>query len=91
VAEDERRLQRAPEVLWRRSGERHLLLCGRDQEPILLEGVGSAVWQLLAEPIGPRELEATLAEHYGVPAEMVAAELAPFLARLEEVGAVARR
>lgn len=80
--------QRDVQVLWRRSGQRMVLLTPEGREPIVLEGVGAAVWQLLAEPASTAELVEVLAEHFDVPSTMVEQDLPDFLEALRDHGAI---
>lgn len=83
--------QRDVRALWRRSGSRIVLLAPEHDEALVLEGTAALTWELLAEPIEEPELFAVLAEHFGVTQYEVGDELAPFLERLLDSGAVCRQ
>ena len=84
------RWQRHPEVLWRRSGARRVLNCPSSEDVVVVDGSGSLVWDLLVEPVDEHELTTMLSEHFDVDEERVRGEVAGFLERLHEVGAVVR-
>ena len=82
--------QRCGEVLWRRSGSRRLVRCPGSEELLVIEGGGSAAWDLLREPLDEGELFALLSEAFGVDRAQVDAEIGPFLEQLRSVGAIIR-
>ena len=82
--------QRNGEVLWRRSGSRRLLRCPGTEELLVIEGGGSAAWDLLGEPVEQGQLFALLSEVFEVDRAQVDAEIGPFLEQLCSVGAVIR-
>jgi hypothetical protein len=75
-------------VLSRRSGDRVVLLAPGQDAPLLLEGSGAVVWELLADPIDEEELGALVADSFGMPTGAVEADLRPFLCDLHLAGAV---
>ena len=82
--------QRCEEVLWRRSGSRRLLRCPGTEELLVIEGGGSAAWDLLGEPVEEGDLFAVLSETFGVDGAQVDADIGPFLEQLHSVGAIIR-
>jgi hypothetical protein len=78
-------------ALWRRSFERIVLLAPGRDEPLVLEGTGRLVWELLDEPRRAPVLQATLAELFGRDADDVECELTPFLEELRAAGALVER
>ncbi len=86
------RYQRHPEALHRQLEDGVLLLAGRgDQDqPVFVEGTGSVLWELLADPWSLDELVAALAEAYGADPAEVAAGVAPVLDQLVDEGVVTR-
>ena len=69
--------------------------------PAMLEGVrviecsllgpAASLWELLAEPLTSEEVVATLADHYGVDADLVSPEIRATLDELLLRGALCRR
>jgi hypothetical protein len=80
---------RDPRALWRRSGDRVLVLPHTGDAPLVLTGTGRVSWELLQEPMPESELIGALAELYGTDRETVGRELVPFLQELAMAGAVA--
>ena len=78
-------------VLWRRSFERVVLLAPGRDEPLVLEGSGRLVWELLDEPRSASVLNATLAELFHRDIDEVDREVTPFLAELRAAGALVAR
>jgi hypothetical protein len=85
------RWHRAPNVVWRRSYCKVVLLPAGADEMLVLAGSGALTWELLAEPLDETELVALFAEASDTPAEVVAGTLRPFLEALEQAGAALRR
>jgi len=84
------RWQRSPEVLWRRSDERVLLLAPGDDDALLLDGSGGAVWQALAEPHSVAELVDVLARLHGVAPTAIADDVGATILDLVAHGLVRR-
>jgi hypothetical protein len=78
-------------VLWRRSFERLVLLAPGREEPLVLEGTGRLVWDLLDEPRRDSLLHATLAELFERDVADVDREVTPFLMELRAAGALVAR
>lgn len=77
---------RRSEVLWRRSADRVLILTPTNDELLLLEGIGAAVWLLLERPATLDELaEILIASDGPISAR---SELEEFLATLVRAAAV---
>jgi hypothetical protein len=85
------RWHRGERVLWRRSFERIVLLAPERDEPLVLEGTGRLVWELLDEPRPGSALNATLSELFHRDVDEVDREVAPFLAELRAAGALVVR
>jgi hypothetical protein len=83
--------ERAPEVVWRRSGDRRILMGPSSEDVLVIEGTGGPIWDALEQPAAADDLVADLSDRFGVRAEDVRAELASFLAELRSVGLVASR
>lgn len=83
--------QRDEAVLWRRSGGRRVLRCPGTDAPIVLEGGGSAAWDLLEHPLTDDELFDVLSEVFGEERSRIEVELSDFLEQLRAAGAVVRR
>jgi hypothetical protein len=79
---------RAPRALWRRSGDRVVVLGPRGGQPLVLTGTGRVSWELLDEPLSEEELITALAQLYGAEEGIVRRELEPFLEALVTVGVV---
>jgi hypothetical protein len=79
---------RDPRVLWRRSADRVVLLAPEAADPMVLDGVGAVVWELLGEPASADELIDLLAEHFERDDREVTQALEPFLAELSATGAL---
>jgi hypothetical protein len=82
---------RDPRAVWRRSGDRVIVLPAAAERPLVLTGTGRVSWELLADPLTEGELIATLVELYGTDEETIGRELLPFLQELVTAGAVADR
>jgi hypothetical protein len=54
--------QRHPQAVWRRSSDRIVVLPPDHEDPLLLEGSGQVIWELLAEPIEEARLTDLLAQ-----------------------------
>ena len=78
-------------VLWRRSYARVVLLAPGRDEPLVLQGTGRLVWELLDEPRSASVLNATLAELFHRDIDEVDREVTPFLAELRAAGALVAR
>jgi hypothetical protein len=79
---------RRPDVLTRRSLDALLLLPVEGDDLVTLARTGPEVWGLLAEPRTLDELAAILADRYGAPQAVVAADVQPILDALVEGGLV---
>jgi hypothetical protein len=77
---------RRPDVLTRRSLDALLLLPVEGDDLVTLARTGPEVWGLLAEPRTLDELAAVLADRYGAPQAVVAADVQPILDALVEGG-----
>lgn len=82
------RVGRGRDVLWRRSGRRIVILPPTSQQPMVLDGVGGLVWELLDEPLDLADLAERLGAHFDMDQEMVERELRPFLAELADCRAI---
>lgn len=80
--------RRHPDLLWRRTHDRILLLApgDPDAEVVVLTGSGVALWDELAESSSLEALAARLGELFGAEPELVAADVAPVLEGLERRG-----
>jgi hypothetical protein len=78
-------------VLWRRSFERLVLLAPGCDEPLVLEGTGRLVWELLDEPQRASVLHPALAELFERDVADIDREVTPFLAELCAAGALVAR
>ncbi len=76
------RWHRHPRALWRRSSDRIIVLPPDQAEPLLLEGTGAVIWELLAEPTDEHHLVDLLAEATGTDHAIIRPEVAAFLAQL---------
>jgi hypothetical protein len=81
-------VQRAPAVLWREGEFGVVLLAPGAGEPRTITGAGRELWRALARPGTPTELAAQLATAFGTDPTRVAADIAPVLAELRDLGAV---
>jgi hypothetical protein len=82
------RWRRHPRALWRRSGVRVVVLPPAHDEPLLLEGAGSAIWELLEVPIDETELIEVLADAAGEDPAEIGPQVRTFLAALAADDAV---
>jgi hypothetical protein len=82
--------RRAPRALWRRSGERTLVLCPGQDRPLVISGAGQAIWELLADPIEERALVSVLAEAVDADRDRVGSETRAFLEHLASESAAIR-
>lgn len=86
----DRRYQRAPHVLWRRTLDTVVLLPVTDEvgEPFVLAATGPELWELLREPQTIEALSVTLADRHGVEVATVTADVERTVDRLLALGAV---
>jgi hypothetical protein len=82
------RWRRHPRALWRRSGARVVVLPPAHDEPLLLEGSGSAIWELLESPIDETELIEVLADAAGEDPAEIGPQVRTFLEALAADDAV---
>jgi hypothetical protein len=75
---------RAEGTLWRQGHGSVLVLAFPGREVIALQGSGSVLWQLLAEPLTVPKAASRLAELYDISAEKVAQDIQPVLDELAE-------
>ncbi len=83
--------ERAPEALWRRSGDRRILMGPSTEDVLVVEGTGVPIWDALEQPASEEDLVAELSESFGVQAEEVRGEVESFLTELRSAGLVASR
>lgn len=75
---------RAPGVPWRRVVDGAVLLPPAGDEPLVVTGPGAVVWELLATPGDVASLAERISSRFGVSADQVAEDIAPFLEALAE-------
>ena len=83
--------ERAPGALWRRSGDRRILMGTSTEDVLVVEGAGVPIWDALEQPASEDDLVAELSDCFGVRAEEVRGEVASFLTELRSAGLVASR
>ncbi len=83
--------ERAPEALWRRSGDRRILMGPSTEDVLVVEGTGGPIWDALEQPASDDDLVAELSDRFGVRAEDVRGGVASFLTELRSVGLDASR
>jgi hypothetical protein len=83
--------RRAPGVVWRRSGDRRILLGPSSEEPVILAGSGGVIWDLLEGPAGESDLCAQLEALHDEPAAAVEPATTAFLQALHDAGMVEAR
>lgn len=81
------RVQRRPEVLWRRTLGAVLILPPGHDGPLMLEGTAAAIWELLGEPRDAHGLACALLPDTQ-PDAAVLGDVEHFLAELTTAGAV---
>lgn len=67
-----------------------LVLAPLAAQPVAVSGLGVAVWEALAWPVDPDEMIDSLSEAYGVPRQVVAADVAALIEQLAALGALER-
>ena len=77
------RWHRHPRALWRRSSDRVIVLPPGQSDLLLLEGTGAVIWELLEDPTDEHELVELLTRATGTDRDIIAPEVAAFLAQLE--------
>jgi hypothetical protein len=82
------RVVRHPEVLWRRTLDRTVVLGPHSNDPKVLEPPGDAIWELLEDPIELDGLVDRLATDFGADDARVRADLSVFLDDLLRAGVV---
>lgn len=83
--------ERAPEVVWRRSGDRTILMGRATGDVLIVEGIGVPMWDVLERPVSEDDLVAELSDRFGVEADHVREELTSFLVELQSIGLVTTR
>ncbi len=83
--------ERVPEVVWRRSGGRRLVMGPDTEEVVVIEGSGQVIWDLLDQPIGEDELARELSAGFGIPTSELRPDIVAFLTELRSAGLVAAR
>lgn len=89
TGEGGRRLARADGALWRRTPRGLVALGPRATEPVLINGSGTELWDLLAAPRTPVELSQDLGQMYDVAPALVLAQITPVLEELVRLGLLA--
>lgn len=79
-------LGRAPRALWRSGSFGVVVLAPGAPVPIALEGSGAALWDALDLPKSRRELVTELADRYASSPATIAADIAPVIDELVELG-----
>jgi hypothetical protein len=80
--------QRHPQAVWRRSSDRIVVLPPDHEDPLLLEGTGHVIWELLAEPIEEARLTDLLAQATSEDPADIAPQIRSFLRDLASDQAV---
>jgi hypothetical protein len=83
--------ERAPEVVWRRSGRRRILMGASSEDVLVVEGAGGPIWDALERPVSEDDLVAELSGRFGVQTDDVRAQVTSFLAELQSLGLVKPR
>ncbi len=71
-------------LIWRQVDENTVVVSPQSGEMRVLNGVGSTIWQLLAEKKNPDDIIAHLVAHYAVSPEQARQDLQAFLTDLDE-------
>lgn len=79
---------RSPEVVWRTSLERIVLLPPGAHDPTVVTGPGAVVWLLTEEPMTTEEIVSQLARVYRTPRQQIEDDVHRLLDDLEKRGAV---
>jgi hypothetical protein len=82
-----RSYRRSERVLWR-STARGMVILPPQGEPLALVGPAAAMWDLLANRLGHRELSERLSARFAVPVSDVEDLITPVLDHLVDAGAV---
>ena len=83
------RWAQSKELLWRRAGDRILLLRPiGDKEIVSLSGTAMDLWLLIGEPRSISELSEVLARRYGADTETVSRDVEAFFEDLGQRGLV---
>lgn len=75
-----------PNLIWRQVDENTVVVTPQSGQMRVLNGVGSTIWQLLADNQSKEAIIAHLVAHYTVTVEQASIDLDKFLAELEERG-----
>jgi hypothetical protein len=73
-----------PTLIWRQVDENTVVVTPQSGQMRVLNGVGSTIWQLLADNQSKEAIIAHLVAHYTVSTAQASADLDNFLAELEE-------
>lgn len=75
-----------PDLIWRCLDDNVVVVSPAKGEVRVLNGVGTAIWQLLVEEKSLAEIEVYLVAHYQVSQEQASRDLQDFLADLNRRG-----
>jgi hypothetical protein len=78
--------QIAPDLIWRFLDDNAVVVSPRLGEVRVLNGVGTVIWQLIADHNSTVEIESYLVAHYDVSPEQASNDLQIFLTNLTERG-----
>ena len=71
-------------LIWRQVDENTVVVSPQSGQMRVLNGVGSTIWQLLAQNQSPEAIAAHIVNHYDVSAEQAQTDLQTFLADLDK-------
>lgn len=87
---DATRYSRRPEILWRRTFDRVVILVPSTDEVVDLGESGVGIWDLLGEPMTPAELAGDLAVEYAAEAQDIVSDVTSVLEDLVALGVLTR-
>jgi hypothetical protein len=82
------RYRRSPEVVWRSTPSGIVVLPPGEPEPLLLEGTGNALWEVLEKPVTLDAAAQALAGMYDVEPGRVSVDIRPIIDVLVRRGVI---
>lgn len=82
------RWKRSDRTLWRWTTDGVVLLTPSNAEPVVLNGSGAALWDVLADARTPAEIGEALAPDYGTAPELLAPDIDVFIEQLAAIEAI---
>ncbi|MCL4868930.1 MAG: PqqD family peptide modification chaperone [Anaerolineae bacterium] len=77
-----------PGLIWRTMDQETVLIQPQTGHYVIINEVGSYIWQQMSQAYSVKEIERLLVETYGITIEQAAADLHTFLMELQKKGLI---